>query len=151
MTSPSPRFNIRGFIVVVAAYALAFAALPAGPAVFVAALLTAFAALVVGPARWTGMTRSRVAVWVAAAHPWSILAALYLTWAVARVDLGHPPRAVRDAPKELGLAVLIVHALTWFLLLGTPVVVMTSLILACAEARNAAQRGGRGAGGVVAG
>lgn len=136
---------------VIAADALIFAAFDPFSAIYVTSVLTGFAGLIAGLARSTGMTATRAATWVAAAYPWFILAALYLTWAAAWVALGHPPRAIRDDPKELGLVVLVVHALTWFLMTGIPLAVMTCLILTCGEAIKAAQRGGRGTDGVIAG
>ena len=49
-----------------------------------------------------GVERIVALHWVAACYPLIILCSLYLTWFVAWVALGHPPRSSLDDPKHIG-------------------------------------------------
>jgi len=75
------------------------------------------------------------------ACPFLLVGSLYMTWAVAWVVLGHPPRPSADDPKSISFWVDIPYATTRLLLIVFPAaVIMGAILTVCFGMRHKARR-----------
>jgi hypothetical protein len=72
-------------------------------------------------------------VWL---YPVSLVAAIYGTWTVAFLVLGHIPRPSLDDPKQLGIALHIPYEIAMLLLTAFPVATVAGIALQVSLSRR---------------
>ena len=140
MTAPR-RFKVALWKVMVsnAALAGAFAVFGVTSAAAMLALITAL----VLPVLWASPGRRLwVAAWVCCLYPLLILCSLYATWFTAWAVLGHRPRSSMNDPKSISPIVRVPFDTTAFLIMGSPLALVSCIPLMLAGVVQRERRGG---------
>ena len=73
--------------------------------------------------------RTHVAIWLGLIlYPLWLLSSFYITWLVAWIQLGHPPRPSLDDPRSIGILTDVFYFGSGMLLLLTPALALAGLM-----------------------